>query len=95
VDPEAEAAGYDLMTSIVRVRLKDGRTLESRCSFSRGQPNNPMTDDELGAKFAECLGIVGIPESSAREAMSRILALEEQRSLAPVLQALTTEGRTR
>jgi 2-methylcitrate dehydratase PrpD len=95
VDPEAEAAGYDLMTSIVRVRLKDGRTLESRCSFSRGQPSNPMTDDELAAKFAECLGIVGIPESSADEAMRRILALEEQESLAPVLQALTTEGRAR
>jgi 2-methylcitrate dehydratase PrpD len=92
VDPEAEAAGYDLMTSIVRVRLKDGSTLESRCSFSRGQPNNPMTEDELGAKFAECLGAAGIPDSSAREAMDRILALEEQPSLTPILQALTARS---
>ena len=89
IDPEAEAAGYDLMTSIVRVHLKDGQVLEERCDFSRGQPANPMTAEELAAKFLENVDAVGVSEDRGREAHDRILDLENQTSLKPIIEALT------
>jgi 2-methylcitrate dehydratase PrpD len=89
VDPEAEAAGYDLMTSIVRVHLKQGGVLEERCDFSRGQPANPMTPEELGTKFLDNVTDAGIPPERAREAQERILDLENQTSIKPIIEALT------
>src|SRR5207302_10981662 len=34
VDPEAEAAGYDKMTSILKIHLKDGRVIPGRADFA-------------------------------------------------------------
>src|SRR5204863_5630592 len=42
VHPEAEAAGYDKMTTLVEVELTDGRTLAGRADFSKGSPANPL-----------------------------------------------------
>ena len=44
VDDEAEAAGYDKMTTIIDIDLKDGRTISGRADFGKGSPANP---DEL------------------------------------------------
>ena len=54
VDDEAERAGYNTMTSIVRVHLRDGRLLEGRAAFGKGSPANPMTD-------AECAKVPRLP----------------------------------
>jgi 2-methylcitrate dehydratase PrpD len=89
VDPEAESAGYNNMTSIVRVWMKDGRRFEAREAFAKGSPQKPMTDDELVGKFLECTEAGGIRTKSAREAADRILDLENQHSLGPILSALT------
>jgi 2-methylcitrate dehydratase PrpD len=89
VDPEAEAAGYDNMASIVRIKLKDGRLLEQWCSYSKGQPQNPMTLDELTAKFASCVSAGGISADAGRRAAGLILALEKQDSLDSIVSALS------
>ncbi len=89
VDPEAEAAGYDNMASIVRIVLKDGRVLEERCSYSKGQPQNPMTLDELTEKFASCVSAGGIGADAGKRAAGLILAMEKQESLEPIVSVLT------
>jgi len=38
VDPEAESAGYDKMTSLLKIHLKDGRVLAGRGDFAKGSP---------------------------------------------------------
>src|SRR5215467_3054753 len=45
-DPEAEKAGYDRMTTILKITLKDGRTISGRADFGKGSPTNPMSYDE-------------------------------------------------
>ena len=44
VDDDAEAAGYDKMTTIIDIELKDGRTIRGRADFGKGSPADP---DEL------------------------------------------------
>jgi len=54
VHPEAEAAGFDKMTTIIEIELNDGRRIKGQADFGKGSPANPMTDDELADKFRGC-----------------------------------------
>jgi 2-methylcitrate dehydratase PrpD len=54
VHPDAEAAGFDKMTTIVEVELDDGTTVKGSADFGKGSPVNPMSDRELEQKFFEC-----------------------------------------
>jgi 2-methylcitrate dehydratase PrpD len=85
VDPEADEAGYHTMTSIVRVRMNDGRELVTRAAFAKGSPANPMSEAELLDKFAGCLEAGGIDAAAGRRAADLILDLESQ----PDVRAIT------
>lgn len=77
VHPEAEAAGYDKMTTIIDLQLTDGRTLSARADFAKGSPTNPMSDAELEAKFLECAAWGGLPPDRARRAADLIWDLQD------------------
>lgn len=51
---EAEAAGFDRMTTIVEVETSDGRVVRGVADFGKGSPANPMSDAELSDKFRQC-----------------------------------------
>jgi len=59
VHPEAEAAGYDKMTTILELELADGRRIGGRADFGKGSPANPMSYDEVAEKFRECASFAG------------------------------------
>jgi len=65
VHPDAEAAGYEKMTTIVEVQLADGRVVRGRADFGKGSPADPMTDDELEAKFLDCLAWAKVSRGEA------------------------------
>lgn len=71
VDPEAEAAGFDKMTSILKIHLKDGRIISGRAAFAKGSPANPMSFDEAAAKFKGCAEYAEWPAAKTE----KILAL--------------------
>ena len=50
----------------VRVTLADGRTLASEPAIARGNPENPLTDDELRVKYRELAAPVLGAERAAR-----------------------------
>ncbi len=54
VHPEAEAAGFDKMTTIIEVELDDGTVVRGAADFGKGSPANPMSDHELSEKFRQC-----------------------------------------
>ncbi|MGA0564390.1 MmgE/PrpD family protein [Ancylobacter sp. VNQ12] len=54
VHPDAEAAGYDKMTTIIDIHMKDGRVISGRADFGKGSPANPMSYDECADKFRGC-----------------------------------------
>jgi 2-methylcitrate dehydratase PrpD len=59
VDPAAESAGFDKMTSILRIHLKSGKVLSGESAFGKGSPANPMTFDEAAGKFRGCAEYAG------------------------------------
>ncbi|HUY50409.1 MAG TPA: MmgE/PrpD family protein [Streptosporangiaceae bacterium] len=89
VDPEADAAGYNTMTSIIRVRLKDGRELQGRAAFAKGSPANPMSEEELRQKFLGCLEAGGIGADAGQRAAGLILDLESQPDLRAIARLLS------
>jgi 2-methylcitrate dehydratase PrpD len=88
VDDELEKLGYDQVRSRVRIALKDGRTIEGRYDVARGHPERPLSWAELGEKFRDCAALV-LPEKNAVAVVDLIARVEELKSLAPLIRALT------
>jgi 2-methylcitrate dehydratase PrpD len=77
VNPVAEAAGYDKMTTIIDVHMKDGRTISGRADFAKGSPANPMSLDEVATKFADCARAANWPENKSKAIVAMVKRLED------------------
>lgn len=61
-DPALNAGYPEGIPNHLRVKLADGRTLDKRVDFPRGHYRNPMTDEEVVAKFRKLAdGVVSRP----------------------------------
>jgi len=76
-DPEAEKAGYDKMTTILKLTLKDGRVLSGRADFGKGSPINPMSFDEVAEKFFGCAAFADWPKEKSERVVDLIRKLED------------------
>lgn len=75
--PDLDA--YDAVHSVpaaVTLRLRDGRELVRRVDTARGYPENPLSDEELLAKFKECAGLA-LPRRRAEDLAEAVLRLDE------------------
>jgi 2-methylcitrate dehydratase len=50
-DPEIEALFPELQRVIVKVIATDGREFEKQIDYPKGDPRNPLTDQEIEEKF--------------------------------------------
>jgi len=90
VDPEAESAGYDKMTSILKIHLTDGRVITGQADFGKGSPANPMTFDEAADKFRGCAEFAEWPTAKTEQIITFTKALEaapDISALSPLLSA--------
>ena len=76
VDDAAEAAGYDKMTTIIEIELKDGRTIHGRADFGKGSPADPMSYEEVSEKFRETAGFAQLHKSRIDAIISMVRDLE-------------------
>ncbi len=76
-DPVAEAAGYNKMTTILRLHLKDGRVIQGRADFGKGSPAIPMSYDEVAAKFLDCAAYAKWPMPKANAVVEMVRKLEQ------------------
>jgi 2-methylcitrate dehydratase PrpD len=76
VHPQAEAAGYDKMTTIIDIHLKDGRRISGRADFGKGSPANPMSYEEVAEKFRGCTEAARWPEAKAAAIIETVRSLE-------------------
>ena len=81
VDQEAEKAGYDKMTSLLKIRLKDGRVITGRADFAKGSPANPMSFDEAAAKFRGCAEFATWPGDKTESLITQVKTLDSARDL--------------
>jgi len=88
VDDEAEAAGYDRMTTILDITLKNGGKVSGRADFGKGSPANPMSFDEVSDKFRETAGFAGLGEDKTSDVVGMVRDLETLASIDRLLAPL-------
>lgn len=77
VNPIAEASGYDKMTSIIKIHLKNGTVYSGRADFAKGSPSNPMTYEEVAEKFYGCCDAAGWPIDKAKAIVGTVKTLDK------------------
>src|SRR6202045_2647436 len=92
VDPHAESAGFDKMTSILRITLKNGKVITGQAAFGKGSPANPMSFDEASDKFRGCAEFAEWPEAKTEKIITLVKTLEtapDLAALSPLLSSVT------
>jgi 2-methylcitrate dehydratase PrpD len=88
VHPEAEAAGFDKMTTLIEIELDDGRTIRGRADFGKGSPADPMTDAELSEKFRQCAAWGGLDRERTEALLDMLWKLEDVPDVTALTQLL-------
>lgn len=81
IHPEAEAAGYDKMTTIIDIHMTDGRIISDRSDFGKGSPQKPMSYDEVADKFHGCAEFAQWDQGKAKALVEVVKHLEQVQSV--------------
>jgi len=73
--------------SEVTITLTDGRRLQRRVDLAKGQPQHPLKDDELDAKFRDCAARV-LTAERIEAALATVRGLATLPDVAPLARAL-------
>ncbi len=76
VDPRSDAAGLDKMRTYITIHLKNGHTITGMADFAKGSPANPMSLDEVAAKFEDCAEFAKWPTHKTKAAIAMVRGLE-------------------
>src|SRR5271165_1482785 len=79
-DPDIEKVFPALQRVIVRIHTIDGREFTTQLDYPKGDPRNPLTDQEIEEKF-EALAEPVMSREARRRAMNAIWNLENQSSV--------------
>jgi 2-methylcitrate dehydratase PrpD len=90
VDHEAERAGFDKMTSLLKIHLKDGRVITGRAEFAKGSPANPMSYEEVTEKFMGNAEFAKWPAAKSKAIVEAVKSLENQSDTHALSVALAT-----
>jgi 2-methylcitrate dehydratase PrpD len=68
----------------VTTRLRDGRTVVGECTIEKGHPDNPLTVEDVVAKFRRCAPFAAQPleASAVSEVIESVLGLEAVENVA-------------
>jgi 2-methylcitrate dehydratase PrpD len=92
VDDEAERAGFHKMTTIIDITLEDGKKISGRADFGKGSPANPMSFDEVSAKFRECADFAGVARTRADDIAAMVRDLESLPNIRQLTALLLAPG---
>ncbi len=84
-DPEIEAVFPQLQRVHVTVETTDGRSLEKQLDYPKGDPRNPLTDEEIVGKFTALAEPVMSQEARDR-LVDAVLRLEELGSVTELME---------
>jgi 2-methylcitrate dehydratase PrpD len=82
--PEAYPGG-------IRVEFEDGASFEELIKYNRGSLGNPMSADEICAKYADCV-TRSIDEPRAKELLDALLEMPDEPDLNRFTRAISTVG---
>ena len=90
IDPAAESAGLDKMTSLIKITLKNGKIITGHAEFAKGSPSNPMSYDEVADKFRGCAEFAKWPAAKAEAVVTAVKSLESISDMSTIAAALTS-----
>jgi 2-methylcitrate dehydratase PrpD len=91
VDPELEAVWKGgPRPEIVHLYLKDGRKLTHRTDKSKGNPEFPLTDDEISAKFRDCASAC-LPPAQVETLLQKLWDLDSVNSMRQIASLLAAQ----
>ena len=93
VHPEAEAAGFDKMTTIIEIELDNGTVVKGQADFGKGSPANPMTDAELAEKFRQCAAWGGLNRDQTKTVLDLVWRIEELTDVGELMNLLRLKER--
>lgn len=91
-DPEMEAM-YPRYGTKAEVKLKDGRTVETKLLDAHGTPADPCSEDEAKEKF-RCLAEAAVCPEAIAEVLAIVERIDKVDSVRKLSQALRTGART-
>ena len=89
-DPKLDAQTPKLFPAWAEVRTSDGRTMRSELTYPKGDPENPVTWDEMRTKF-NLLSASVISSQRQKEIISAIDSLEQMDDVRQLASLLSTE----
>jgi 2-methylcitrate dehydratase len=89
-DPEIEKVFPDLQRVVVTIRTTDGRSLERRLDYPKGDPRNPLSDKEIEDKF-NALAERTFSASARRRVVDAVWNLEKLDSVSRLMDMLKAE----
>ncbi|MFW6205866.1 MAG: MmgE/PrpD family protein [Gemmatimonadota bacterium] len=75
-DPEIEAVFPELQRVRVTVMTADGRAFEKQLDYPKGDPRNPLSDDEIAAKFTALAEPI-MSDASRQRLIDAVWALDD------------------
>ena len=89
-DPEIDALFPKVKRARVTITTRDGRKVTSQTDFAKGSPENPMSDEEIVAKFmANSAGVIS--EKRMEEILEKSWDLEKMDSINGYAQCLVCD----
>ena len=93
-DPEIEKVFPALQRVIVNVTTKDGQTFTRQLDYPKGDPRNPITDNEIEEKFAALAEGV-LSKSAQKKLKGAIWNLEKIASVSKLMGMMKADVRTK
>ena len=91
LNPELDRGPMDVKPQVVEIVLGDGKTFSEKIVYPKGNPNNPVTSEEVVAAFRGMASYAAKPLSGAKieDAISLAQNLEEVADVAVLTKLLT------
>ena len=89
-DPEIEKVFPALQRVIVRIHTIDGREFSTQLDYPKGDPRNPLSDQEIEEKF-EALAAPVMSREARRRAIDAIWNLEKQSSVSELMKLFNSD----
>lgn len=85
---ESENTGPLFAAQKFVVKLNDGTSYNRRVEFPKGEPQNPLSEEELIVKYENC-GSCVLPQGKVSEIRDKVLNLEDMESVSQVTSVLS------
>jgi 2-methylcitrate dehydratase len=91
-DPEIEKVFPALQRVIVQIQTRDGRSFQKQLDFPKGDPRNPLTDQEIEEKFAALAeGVLSAP--AQKKLKEAVWSLERVGSVSDLMALMEADVR--